>query len=139
MVSRYALNKIAAEFERVHHAGNNPFSCGCVMRSTHGLPCACELSRYVVGSIPLDSIHMFWRRLSFLDQVLCEAEVTIKEEIETISKRSEELDAGGKVTLKSKLREISYPDQNSVSSSDKGQHQRSIEEIDEQKPKIHKA
>ncbi|KAH1243480.1 hypothetical protein GmHk_07G020554 [Glycine max] len=114
MVSRYALNEIAAEFERVHYAGNNPSSCGCVMRSTHGLPCACELSRYVVGSIPLNSIHMFWRRLSFSDQGLCEAKAIIKEEIETISKRFEKLDAGGKVTLKSNLREIAYPDQNTM-------------------------
>ena len=29
MVSRYALNQIAAEFERVHYAGKNPSSCGC--------------------------------------------------------------------------------------------------------------
>jgi len=40
--------------------------------------------------------------------------VTIKEEMETISKRFEELDVCGKFTLKSKLREISYPDQNSM-------------------------
>ena len=65
MVSRYALNQIAAEFEHVHYADKNPSSCGCVMKTTHGLPCACELSKYVLGSIPLDSIHMFWRRLSF--------------------------------------------------------------------------
>ncbi|XP_040862117.1 uncharacterized protein [Glycine max] len=50
---------IAAEFERVHYAGKNPSTCGYVMRSTHGLPCACELSKYVVDCIPLDSIHMF--------------------------------------------------------------------------------
>ncbi|KAH1203269.1 hypothetical protein GmHk_17G049552 [Glycine max] len=114
MVSRYDLNEIAAKFEHVHYAGKNSSSYGCVMRTTHDLPCACELSRYVVGSIPLDSIHMFWRRLSFSDQGLCEAEVTIKEEIETISKRFEELDVCGKVTLKSKLQEIAYPDQNSM-------------------------
>ncbi|KAH1249511.1 PKS-NRPS hybrid synthetase [Glycine max] len=103
MVSRYSLNEIVVEFERVHYVGNNSSSCGCVIRATHDLPCACELSRYVVGSIPLDSIHMFWRRLSFLDQGLCEVEVTIKEEIETICKRFEELDVCGKVTFKSKL------------------------------------
>ena len=91
MVSRYALNEIVAEFERVHYAGKNPSSYGCVMRTMHGLPYACELSRYVVGSIPLDSIHMFWRRLSFSDQGLCEAEVNIKEEMNIISKRFEEL------------------------------------------------
>jgi len=103
MVSRYALNQITAKFERVHYAGKNPSSCGCVMRITHSLPCACELSKYVFGSIPLDSIHMFWRRLSFSDQGLCEAQVTIKEEIKIIYKRFEELDVCGKVTLKSKL------------------------------------
>ncbi|KAH1189831.1 PKS-NRPS hybrid synthetase [Glycine max] len=70
MVSRYALNQIAAEFERVHYAGKNPSSCGCMVRTTLGLPCACELSKYVGGCIPLDSIHMFWRRLSFSDQGL---------------------------------------------------------------------
>jgi len=85
MVSRYALNQIVVDFERVHYAGNNPSSCGCVMRTMHSLPCACELSKYVVGCIPLDSIHMFWRRFSFSDQGISELEVSIKEEIETIS------------------------------------------------------
>ncbi|KAH1261858.1 hypothetical protein GmHk_02G004622 [Glycine max] len=70
MVSRYALNQIIVEFERVHYASKNPSYCGCVMRTTHSLPCACELSKYVLGSVPLDSIHMFWRRLSFSDQGL---------------------------------------------------------------------
>ena len=57
---------------------------------------------------------MFWRRLSFSDQGLCEAEVTIKEEIEIKSKRFEELNVCGKVTLKIKLREIACPDVNSI-------------------------
>ncbi|KAH1203358.1 hypothetical protein GmHk_17G049624 [Glycine max] len=114
MVSRYALNQIAAEYDRVHYADKNPSHYGCVMRTTHGFPCACELSKYILGSIPLDSIHMFWRRLSFSDQGLSEPQVTIKEEMETISKRFEELDVYGKVTLKSKLREIAYPNQNSM-------------------------
>ncbi|KAH1215300.1 hypothetical protein GmHk_13G036471 [Glycine max] len=112
MVSSYALNQIAAEFERVHYVGKNPSTCGCVMRTTHGLPCACELFKYVVGCVPLDSIHMFWRRLSFLDQGLSKPEVSIKEEMETVSKIFEELDVCGKFTLKSQLWEIAYPDQN---------------------------
>ncbi|KAH1246565.1 hypothetical protein GmHk_06G016622 [Glycine max] len=114
MVSRDALNQIASEVDRLRYLGNNPSSCGCVMRSTHGLPCACELSRYTGGSIPVESVHIFWRRLCFSDQGLCETEVSIKEEIETISKRFDELDVSGKVTLKSKLREIAYPDHNSM-------------------------
>ena len=97
MISRYALNQIVVEFEHVHYADKNSSTCGCVMRTTHGLPCACELSKYVIGCIPLDSIHMFWRRLNFSDQGLSEPQVTIKEEMKIISKRFEELDVCGKV------------------------------------------
>ena len=114
MASRYALNQIDVEHERVSYAGIDSSHCGCAMRTTHGLPCACELARYVVGSIPLGVIHMFWRRLSFSNQGLYEPEVSITKEMETISKRFEELDACGKVTLKSKLREIAYPDLKSM-------------------------
>ena len=56
MVSRYALNQIVVEFECVHYAGKNSSHCGCIMRTTHGLPCACELARHVIGTIPLDTI-----------------------------------------------------------------------------------
>jgi len=59
MVSKYALNQIVAEFERVNYANIDSARCGYIMRTTHGLPCACELARYVVVSIPLDTIHMF--------------------------------------------------------------------------------
>ena len=86
MVSRYALNHIVAEFERVHYVGKNPSRCGCVMRTTHGLPCACELSKYSLDTIPLETIHMFWRRLSFSDQGLNEPQVTLTKEMEIISK-----------------------------------------------------
>ncbi|KAH1242345.1 hypothetical protein GmHk_07G019695 [Glycine max] len=112
MVSRYALNQIATELEHVDYAGKNPSSCGCVVRTTLGLPCACELSKYVGGCIPLDSIHMFWRRLGFSDQGLSGPEVGIKDVMETISKKFEELDVCGKFTLRTKLWEIAYPNQN---------------------------
>ena len=114
MVSRYALNQIAAELERVDYAGQNPSSCGCMVITTLGLPCACELSKYVGGCIPLDSIHMFWRRLGFSDQGLSGPEVGIKDVMETIYQKFEELDVCGKFTLRSKLWEIGHPDQNSM-------------------------
>ena len=114
MISRYTLNEIAAKYERATYAGKNPSRCGCVMRSTHGLSCACELFKYVVSFIPLETICIFWRRLSFLDQGLSETQVTITKEMETISKRFQQLDVCGKIHLKSKLREIAYPDMNSM-------------------------
>ncbi|KAH1127990.1 hypothetical protein GYH30_016532 [Glycine max] len=114
MVSRYALNEISVEFERVRYLKDNVSSCGCVLRTTLGLPCACKLQRYEVGSIPLDAVHMYWRRLNFSDQGLCEAEVSIKEEMDRIYKRFDELDVCGKVTFKSKLREFAFPDETSM-------------------------
>ena len=100
--------------EHVAYVGKNPSRCGFVMRSTHGISCACELFAYVVSSIPLETIQIFWRKLSFSDQGLCGTQVTITEEMETISKRFEQLDVFGKVHLKSKLQEIAYPGMNSM-------------------------
>ncbi|KAL5142514.1 PKS-NRPS hybrid synthetase [Glycine soja] len=110
MVSRYTLNEISVEFERVRYLKDNVSSCGCVLRTTLGLPCACELQRYEGGSIPLDAVHMYWRRLNFSDQELCQAEVSIKEEIDRIYKRFEELDVCGKVTFK----KFAFPDETSM-------------------------
>ena len=59
MVSRYALNQIDVEFERLNYAGIDSSHCGCVMRTTYGLPCACALAISVMGTIPFDTIHMF--------------------------------------------------------------------------------
>ncbi|KAL5180770.1 hypothetical protein HKD37_01G001837 [Glycine soja] len=53
-------------------------------------------------------------RLRFSDQRLSKLEVSITKEMETITKRFKELDVYGKVTLKIKLWEISYPDLNSL-------------------------
>ncbi|KAL5158540.1 Protein FAR1-RELATED SEQUENCE 5 [Glycine soja] len=83
MVSRYALNEISVEFERVRHFKDNPSSCGCVLRT-------------------------------MLDQGLCEAEVSTKEEMDRIYKIFEALDVCGKVTFKSKLREFAFPDETSM-------------------------
>ncbi|KAH1188627.1 hypothetical protein GmHk_20G056570 [Glycine max] len=114
MVSMFALNKIVVELDRIQYCGNDPSSCGCSMRSTHDLPYACKLSSYVVSSIPLKLVHTFWRRLHFSDQGLCAAKVSINDEIDTIRKRFKDVDVGSKVTLKSKLREIAYPEENSM-------------------------
>ncbi|KAH1265763.1 hypothetical protein GmHk_01G001408 [Glycine max] len=48
------------------------------------------------------------------DQGLCEAKVTITKEMETISKRFEQLNVCGKVHLKKKLQETIYLDLNSI-------------------------
>ena len=75
------MNQIVVELLRVSFAGIDSSRCGCVMRTTHGFPCACELTRYVIGNIPLDVIRMFWRMQSFLDEGLFDPKVSIIEEM----------------------------------------------------------
>jgi len=67
MVSKYALLHIVEEFDKVKVIGFDKKKCGCVLRYTHGLPCACELARYVFGVISLNEVHVMWTRLSFSD------------------------------------------------------------------------
>ena len=66
-VSKYALQYIAEESDWVEYLGLDNSYCGCTIRSTHDLPCACELVSFGVGSMPLQSVHFLCTRLSFLD------------------------------------------------------------------------
>ena len=61
-VSNYVSQYIAEESDQVKYGGLNRFHCGCFIRSTHGLPCACELASFRLGSIPLQSMHFIWIR-----------------------------------------------------------------------------
>jgi len=64
-IYKHALILIAEEFDRVNDVGFDSERCGCVLRQTHGLPCACELARYAMGVIHLNEVHVMWTRLSF--------------------------------------------------------------------------
>jgi len=66
-VPKYALQHITDEMDRIECVGLDKARCGCTLRSTHGLPCACELASFGVGCIPLQSLHVMWTRLNFLD------------------------------------------------------------------------
>ncbi|KAI5427431.1 hypothetical protein KIW84_032738 [Lathyrus oleraceus] len=65
-VSRAALRRIAEELLRVDYVGTNRQICGCTLRTSYGLPCACELGRYALGGIPIpiDVVHVHWRKLT---------------------------------------------------------------------------
>ncbi|XP_058746892.1 uncharacterized protein LOC131619864 [Vicia villosa] len=64
-VSRQCIQLIEKELERVKFVGASKQRCGCYIRTTHGLPCACQLVGYhILGiPIPLESIHVFWTKL----------------------------------------------------------------------------
>jgi len=98
IVSRHALGIIADEVERVNHIGFESESCGCVWRATYGLPCACELARYVYGVIPLTVLHIMWTRLSFSNISSNESlpRLCINKEIDMVLNRFSEVDIAGK-------------------------------------------
>jgi len=64
-VSKYALMHIAKEFDWVKHVDFDSECCACIVRRTHGLPCACELAGYDLNIISLNEVHALWTRLSF--------------------------------------------------------------------------
>jgi alpha-glucosidase len=69
-ISRKGVNKLVNEVNWVCDVGDNKSRCGCMNRTTMGLPCACELLKNVRDRAPisLEVIHIHWTRLS-LDEV----------------------------------------------------------------------
>ncbi|KAK9670273.1 hypothetical protein RND81_13G190700 [Saponaria officinalis] len=71
-VSMYALGLMSAEFDRGTELGERlDERCGHTMRTTHGLPCACDLHRLSTRGrrVHLDSIDVFWRTLVYDDHM----------------------------------------------------------------------
>jgi len=54
-------------------------ACKCVLRKTHGLPCAHELAEFARISmpIPLECIDYFWRKLEMSPLVSIDHEVIV--------------------------------------------------------------
>jgi alpha-glucosidase len=103
-VSRSAIDLIAEERGRIVRVGRDKVACGCALRSSHGLPCACELARY--KCVPLGSVHPFWRRLSWqaVDPNEDPDEMDLKSEIAVILLIFEKADLLTKRAMKQKMR-----------------------------------
>ena len=79
MVSRASLNMILMEFKRATQVEIEKGICGCVNRTSYGLPCAHELVELIKEgrTIPLDSVHSHWRQLDTMnDNVSSELTIT---------------------------------------------------------------
>ncbi|XP_050386961.1 protein FAR1-RELATED SEQUENCE 11 isoform X1 [Argentina anserina] len=65
VVSTFALDKVLSQFKLGTSMNNDDLNCGCVIRCTHGLPCAHELAKYTrdCRPIPLESVDPHWRKL----------------------------------------------------------------------------
>ncbi|KAI5442316.1 hypothetical protein KIW84_011402 [Lathyrus oleraceus] len=114
-VSRAALRRIAEELLRVDYVGTNRQICGCTLRTSYGLPCACELGRYILGGIPIpiDDVHVHWRKLTM--EVELEvgeddgSEVDMTSAMDELWRRFRSLDVIGKRVLNSRICELAYP------------------------------
>ncbi|MFQ6660427.1 hypothetical protein Gotur_028958, partial [Gossypium turneri] len=65
-VALEALDILEGELQRSSRHQLDSSNCGCKLRHSCGLPCACMLSVYLNSSgecLPLDSIDVFWRKL----------------------------------------------------------------------------
>lgn len=65
-VSVTALERILVEMKHVGVVGVDSTACGCVLRCTHGLLCAHEITKYIRygRSIPLELVHAHWHMLN---------------------------------------------------------------------------
>ncbi|XP_028104604.1 uncharacterized protein LOC114303653 [Camellia sinensis] len=109
-VSICALEHVLAESKRTNSVGIDVATCGCVLRRTHGLPCAHEIADYMRQGrpIPRSSIHVHWTRLTICvhnpkEQKL---ELTCILELELILTRFKESDIATQLDMLKKFREI---------------------------------
>lgn len=120
-VSKNALIHIGLEYDRMNSIDIENFICGCKVRKIYGLPCACELVQYnrmSVVAIPLLVVHIHWRRVKFGDKKDNETdkleEEDFAQEWDVLVERFRELDIAGKITLKSKVRDLAFSDTTSM-------------------------
>ncbi|XP_052210141.1 uncharacterized protein LOC127813254 [Diospyros lotus] len=114
IISRNAMNMVLKETQIAQKIGVDKISCGCVIRSTHGLPCAHEIAEFIIQGrpIPLSVVHSHWRKLHLM-QTSCDEDISsllmIEPEIDTIYKKFQLESEAGKLVLKQKLRELVDP------------------------------
>lgn len=67
---------IAKEFEQVNRVGTDNIACGCLIRIIHRLDCACKLENIQTQGdpVPLEFIHVFWRKLHIKEYEVIEEE-----------------------------------------------------------------
>ncbi|KAH9750386.1 protein FAR1-RELATED SEQUENCE [Citrus sinensis] len=112
LVARNALDMILSESKRANLIGIDISACGCVVRHTHGLPCAHEIGEYKREGrpIPLDSVHSHWRKLDLVcTSYEKSAELSCTPKMEMIIKSFEDSDGFGKMQIKRKLKELTDP------------------------------
>jgi len=117
LISSHAMNTLWTESRRANSVGIDAVACGCILRRTHGLPCAHELAEYQRCNrpIPLDYIDQYWRKLDLVyapqrdeDDINCDVEIDL------IVKRFKENPKSTKLQILQKLKELAKPESTSL-------------------------
>src|SRR4051812_27363908 len=68
-ISRARLICVFHEAKRAETTGPDSSKCGCTIRTTYGLPCACVLSKKMALNSPvrMDEVIDHWKKLRFDD------------------------------------------------------------------------
>ncbi|XP_028062629.1 uncharacterized protein LOC114265960 [Camellia sinensis] len=107
-----ALKYLPVETKRANSIGIDVEACRCVLRYTHGLPCAHEIADYIRQDrpIPLATIHSQWRQLHIS---ICkkeeETKVSCHAEVELFVNKFNESDRTMRLEILKNLKEIVYP------------------------------
>ncbi|KAG8500818.1 hypothetical protein CXB51_002927 [Gossypium anomalum] len=112
-VALEALDILEWELQRSTRHQLDSSNCGCKLRHSCGLPCACMLSVYLNSGgecIPLDSINVFWRKLDLSPSTSVENEdICCDGELEMFKENFTKQSKARKKSLLRKLRDIFQP------------------------------
>src|SRR4051812_30407344 len=114
-ISRMGLNFLFHEANRSETTGPDSSLCGCTIRNTYGLPCACILSKKkkLNSLIRMDEVADHWKKLRFNDfdpPKENDSKITISNELEVIMEKFAKADDTTKMHIKEQLREIAFPE-----------------------------
>ncbi|KAL7601776.1 uncharacterized protein LOC111881990 [Lactuca sativa] len=116
-VSNEALDIILGEVQRLGDLMLDSSNCGCKLRNSCGLPCACMLSFYsILGeSIPLDSIDIFWRKLDISDTTsIVDDDINCDDVVDKYKENFNKQSKAEKMFYRRKLEEIYDPHKTDV-------------------------
>ncbi|KAL7236169.1 hypothetical protein ACSBR1_019437 [Camellia fascicularis] len=111
-VSIAALEMIFAEAKRAAVVGIDDVACGCVVRRTHGLPCAHEIADCMRENrpIPLTSVNPHWSKLDMFNiRKKSNSFLDCKSELDMFARHYEVVDPTMQVQMLKKSREIQRP------------------------------
>jgi hypothetical protein len=115
-LSRRALKFIYDEFKRFKTFGFGKEDCGCVQKTSYGLPCVCIIAMKSKKKLPLvlDDIYPRWKRLSVQEEEV-DDDFSVMEEWNGIQERLKKCPYKMKLYIKEMMRQLAFPEATNLS------------------------